>query len=154
MPGESKSSPREIQNYLGRISEPLLGRVDLDTEVPPVKFRGIAGGRAGETSAQIRGRVIAARQRLLARFAARPLITCNARMGPKESKSFCKLDEAARDWLKPAMSEFDLSARAYGRILKGSRTIADLRGAGQISSGDISEASSSARSTGRFGDRP
>ena len=80
MPGESKSSPREIQNYLGRISGPLLDRIDLHIEVPPVKFREIAGDRTGETSAQIRGRVVAARQRQHERFADKPKITCNARM--------------------------------------------------------------------------
>ena len=63
MPGESRSSPREIQNYLGRISGPLLDRIDLHVEVPQVKFREIAGDRTGETSAQIRERVVAARQR-------------------------------------------------------------------------------------------
>ena len=63
MPGESKSSPREIQNYLGRISGPLLDRIDLHIEVPQVKFREISGDRTGETSAQIRERVVAARQR-------------------------------------------------------------------------------------------
>ena len=82
MPGESKSSPREIQNYLGRISGPLLDRIDLHIEVPPVKFREISGDRTGETSAQIRDRVVAARQRQHARFADKPKITCNARMGP------------------------------------------------------------------------
>jgi predicted ATPase with chaperone activity len=81
MPGESKNSPREIQNYLGRISGPLLDRIDLHIEVPPVKFREIAGDRTGETSAQIRQRVVAARQRQHARFADKPKITCNARIG-------------------------------------------------------------------------
>ncbi len=78
MPGESKSSPREIQNYLGRISGPLLDRIDLHVEVPQVKFREISGERTGETSAQIRERVIAARQRQQKRFAHKPKITCNA----------------------------------------------------------------------------
>src|ERR1700748_2227118 len=91
MPAESRSSPREIQNYLGRISGPLLDRIDLHVEVPQVKFRDITGERTGETSAQIRERVIAARQRQIARFKARPRVTCNARMGPKELKAFCQL---------------------------------------------------------------
>src|SRR5690348_17526053 len=81
MPHESRSSPREIQNYLGRISGPLLDRVDLHVEVPPVKFREIAGDRTGETSAEIRGRVVAARRRQHDRFRHKPKITCNARMG-------------------------------------------------------------------------
>ncbi len=90
-PGESKSSPREIQNYLGRISGPLLDRIDLHIEVPPVKFREIAGDRTGETSAQIRERVVAARQRQHERFKDKPKIACNARMGSRELKQFCEL---------------------------------------------------------------
>jgi magnesium chelatase family protein len=140
MPGESRSSPREIQNYLGRISGPLLDRIDLHIEVPPVKFREIAGDRTGETSAQIRGRVVAARRRQHERFADRPKITCNARMGSRELKMFCELDEGTKELLKNAMADLNLSARAYDRILKVSRTIADLRGAETISSDDVSEA--------------
>jgi magnesium chelatase family protein len=140
MPGESKSSPREIQNYLGRISGPLLDRIDLHIEVPPVKFREISGDRTGETSAQIRGRVVAARQRQHERFKDKPKITCNARMGPKELKAFCELDEATKELLQNAMADLNLSARAYDRILKVARTIADLAGAETISSDHVSEA--------------
>jgi magnesium chelatase family protein len=140
MPGESKSTPREIQNYLGRISGPLLDRIDLHIEVPPVKFREMSGERTSETSAQIRERVIAARQLQHLRFAARPKITCNAGMGPKELSQHCGLSEETRELLKMAMTEYNLSARAYDRILKVSRTIADLRGGEKISSDDISEA--------------
>ena len=140
MPGESKSSPREIQNYLGRISGPLLDRIDLHIEVPPVKFREMSAAPPGETSAQIRERVIAARKLQHARFAAKPKITCNARMGPRELKTHCELDEPARDLLKHAMTEYNLSARAYDRILKVARTIADLAGAEKITTDHISEA--------------
>src|SRR5512136_3135619 len=77
MPGESRSSPREIQNYLGRISGPLLDRIDLHIEVPPVKFREITSERTGELSARIRERVVAARQRQHLRFKSKPKITCN-----------------------------------------------------------------------------
>ncbi|MCW5552871.1 MAG: YifB family Mg chelatase-like AAA ATPase [Verrucomicrobiae bacterium] len=140
MPHESKSSPREIQNYLGRISGPLLDRVDLHVEVPPVKFREISGDRTGETSDQIRERVVAARQRQQTRFAHKPKITCNARMGPKELKDFCVLDESAKELLKFAMSDMNFSARAYDRILKVARTIADLAGTGNVLSDHISEA--------------
>ena len=100
MPGESRSSPREIQNYLGRISGPLLDRIDLHVEVPPVKFREIAGDRTGETSAQIRERVVAARQRQHARFKHKPKITCNARMGTRELKAILRAgrgDEGAAE---------------------------------------------------------
>jgi magnesium chelatase family protein len=140
MPGESKSSPREIQNYLGRISGPLLDRIDLHIEVPAVKFREMSGAQPGETSAQIRARVIAARNIQTARFAGKPKVTCNARMGPKELKASCELDEPTRDLLKHAMAEYNLSARAYDRILKVARTIADLAGAEKISADHISEA--------------
>ncbi len=140
MPGESKSSPREIQNYLGRISGPLLDRIDLHVEVPQVKFREISGDKTGESSAQIRERVIAARQRQQTRFANKPKITCNARMGPKELKEYCALDDGPKELLQMAMSELNFSARAYDRILKVARTIADLAGVEQISGDHISEA--------------
>ena len=118
----------------------MLDRIDLHIEVPPVKFREIAGDRMGETSAQIRERVVAARRRQQARFKDRPKVTCNARMGPKELKAYCALGETTKELLKMAMTELNLSARAYDRILKVARTIADLRGAEKISSDDISEA--------------
>jgi magnesium chelatase family protein len=140
MPGESRSSPREIQNYLGRISGPLLDRIDLHVEVPPVKFSEIASDRTGETSVQIRERVVAARRRQLERFAHKPKITCNARMGTRELKQFCELDEATKELLKNAMADLNLSARAYDRILKVARTIADLAGSEKIQSDHISEA--------------
>ena len=140
MPHESKSSPREIQNYLGRISGPLLDRIDLHVEVPAVKFREMTGDKVGETSAQIRERVIAARKIQQARFAAKPKITCNARMATKEIKDHCALDEATKELLKNAMADYNLSARAYDRILKVSRTIADLADSEKITSDHVSEA--------------
>jgi magnesium chelatase family protein len=140
MPHESKSSPREIQNYLGRISGPLLDRIDLHVEVPQVKFREISGERTGETSAQIRERVVAARQRQQKRYSHKPKITCNARLGPKELKEFCALDDETKELLKNAMADLHFSARAYDRILKVARTIADLAGSGNILSEHISEA--------------
>ena len=140
MPGESKSSPREIQNYLGRISGPLLDRIDLHIEVPAVKFREMSSAQTGETSAQIRERVIAARKIQTARYANKSKVTCNARMGSRELKSFCELDETTRDLLKHAMTEYNLSARAYDRILKVARTIADLVASEKITADHISEA--------------
>ena len=140
MPHESKSSPREIQAYLGRISGPLLDRIDLHIEVPQVKFREMTGEANGESSARIRERVIAARDRQHKRFAGRPKITCNARMGPKELKLFCTLDETAKGMLQMAMTDMNLSARAYDRILKVARTIADLAGADTIAAEHLSEA--------------
>ena len=80
MPGESRSSPREIQNYLARVSSPLLDRIDLHIEMPPVKFREITSERTGEMSSQIRERVVVARKRQQERFKDRSKITCKARM--------------------------------------------------------------------------
>jgi magnesium chelatase family protein len=140
MPGESRSSPREIQNYLGRISGPLLDRIDLHIEVPLVKFRDITSEKTGEPSAAIRERVIAARQRQQTRFAKKPKVTCNARMGSRELKAYCAIDDSTMELLKFAMADLNLSARAYDRILKVARTIADLAGSEPIASEHVSEA--------------
>lgn len=140
MPGESKCSAREIRNYLGKISGPLLDRIDIHIEVPAVKFREMTAERNGESSAAIRARVIAARERQLARFKHRRHITCNARMGTKELKAHCAVDEHTLDLLKLAMAEMQMSARAYDRILKVARTIADLNGQDKISADNVSEA--------------
>lgn len=140
MPGESRSTPREIQNYLGRISGPLLDRIDLHIEVPPVKFREITSEQTGEASAQIRERVITARKRQQERFRDKPRITCNARMGSRELKSYCALTDTTMELLKFAMADLKLSARAYDRVLKVARTIADLAGSENIASEHVSEA--------------
>ncbi|MBU6399312.1 MAG: ATP-binding protein [Verrucomicrobia bacterium] len=140
MPGESHCSPREIQHYLGRVSGPLLDRIDLHVEVPTVKFQEISSDRAGEPSARIRDRVVRARRWQQQRFAGRPRTTCNARMSSRELKVFCPLDDATKELLQAAMAELNLSARAYDRILKVARTIADLAGAERVLSEHISEA--------------
>ncbi len=140
MPHESRSSPREIQNYLGRISGPLLDRIDIHVEVPQVKFREMSSAQMGESSTQIRARVTTARDRQHKRFEANPRITCNARMATRELKQFCALDEATMELLKHAMNDLNLSARAYDRILKVARTIADVEGAENIKSEHIGEA--------------
>ncbi len=140
MPAESRCSPREIQNYLGRISGPLLDRIDLHVEVPPVKFREISAERTGESSAAIRQRVVAARRVQQKRFEGRARVTCNARMGTRELKQFCQLDETAKGLIQFAMSDLNLSARAYDRILKVARTIADLAGSELIAPDHVSEA--------------
>ena len=139
MPHESRSSPREIQNYLGRISGPLLDRIDLHVEVPQVKFREITADRSGETSAQIRERVGIARERQQKRFTG-SRITCNARMGTRELKKFCTLGDDATELLKFAMADLNLSARAYDRILKVARTMADLAGTEDVRGEHVSEA--------------
>ena len=95
--------------------------------------------KAGESSAEIRARVMCARKKQQARFAGKK-ITCNARMGSRELKTFCELDEPTKELLKFAMADLNLSARAYDRVLKVARTMADLAGAENISSEHISEA--------------
>lgn len=140
MPHESRSSPREIANYLGRVSGPLLDRIDIHIEVPTVKFNDLTSAPPGEASAAIRARVIAARNVQLKRFQARPRLTCNALMGSRELKTYCSLRDEAMELLKNAMANMNLSARAYDRILKVSRTIADLAGETQIAPDHIGEA--------------
>lgn len=140
MPAESRSSPREIQNYLNRISGPLLDRIDLHVEVPAVNFRDISSSSKAESSAEIRDRVVAARQVQIDRFASRPKISCNARMGQRELKAHCAIDETTVDLLKNAMQDLNLSARAYDRILKVARTIADLAQSQSVTSDHVAEA--------------
>lgn len=140
MPGESRCSPREIQNYLGRISGPLLDRIDLHVEVPAVKFREMTASRTGESSAQIRARVIAARKKQQQRFRDSNRCTCNARMSPRDLRIHCALDEQTLEMLRIAMNDLKLSARAYDRILKVARTIADLADSERITSDHIFEA--------------
>jgi len=140
MPAESRSSPREIQNYLGRISGPLLDRIDLHVEVAAVPFREISSDLSGESSTDIRNRVIGARQRQQDRFKHKPKISCNARMGSREIKAFCALDESTLELVKFAMADLKLSARAYDRVLKVARTIADLADSDKITGDHVSEA--------------
>jgi magnesium chelatase family protein len=113
---------------------------NLHVEVPQVKFRETSGDKTGETSAEIRARVIAAQKIQQKRFAHKPKIACNERLGPKELKEFCALDDSTKELLKNAMTELNFNARAYGRILKVARTIADLAGAENILNEHLSEA--------------
>lgn len=140
MPSESRSSPKAIQNYLGRVSGPLLDRIDLHVEVPSVRFADLATAPAGESSAAVRERVTAARQRQQARFAGRAAVTCNARMGPRDLRSHCPLDERTHEMLKHAMTDLKLSARAYDRIIRVARTIADLGAHDRITAEHVCEA--------------
>jgi magnesium chelatase family protein len=139
MPHESRSSPREIQAYLGRVSGPLLDRIDLHVEVPGVKFADLSRALPGEPSRVIRERVVAARILQNRRFAGRR-ISCNARMGTRELKEFVQLDESTQTMLKHAMTDLNLSARAYDRILKVARTIADLEAKDGITHEHVFEA--------------
>jgi magnesium chelatase family protein len=137
---ECRCSPVQIQRYRQRISGPLLDRIDLHVEVPAVEYRDLSSQRTEETSAVIRDRVTRAQQRQRARFQKSPKTTCNARMGPRQIKQFCSLGDDCQELIRIAMSELNLSARAYDRILKVSRTIADLDSKDQIAPEHVSEA--------------
>lgn len=140
MPEDSRCSPREIQNYLGRISGPLLDRIDLHIEVPMVPFDKISGMEGGESSERIKQRVIAARDIQLRRFSKSKGTMSNANMSSRALKACCQLDNASLNLMKQAMAHVGLSARAYDRILKVARTIADLAHQENIQSDHIMEA--------------
>ena len=133
-------SPGQVQRYLNKISGPLLDRIDLQIEITPVPFEEISNTAPGESSATIRERVIAARKIQEERFRNEKGIYCNAQMTPKLITKYAVLDETSLAMLKTAMTRFDLSARAYDRILKVARTIADLAGESNIASSHLLEA--------------
>lgn len=138
-------SPAVVTKYQKRISGPLLDRIDIHVEVPRVEYEKLAQTRPGESSAAVRARVEAARERQRRRFAAlsaetgRP-ITCNAEMRPAEIRKFCVLDETGQALMQAAMNQMQLSARAYHRVLKLARTIADLAGSESIQPHHLAEA--------------
>lgn len=134
------SSPAEMQRYLSKISGPLLDRIDIHIEVTPVPFDKLSEERRGEPSKIIRARVTKARELQEARFETYQGIHYNAQMGVKQIRKYCKLDEASLQLLKTAMERLNLSARAYDRILKVARTIADLEGSETINGTHIGEA--------------
>ena len=146
-----------VSRYQKRLSGPLLDRIDIHVEVPRVPFQKLSDDRRGEMSASIRARVEAARARQTARFAAgasgsapkpgartsaRPIstLTCNADMGPTQVRDYCLIDETTRQLLGTAMRQMLFSARAYHRILKLARTIADLAGSDRIQTAHVAEA--------------
>ncbi|MAP54927.1 MAG: magnesium chelatase, partial [Altibacter sp.] len=134
------SSPAEMQRYLGKISGPLLDRIDLHIEVTPVPFEKLSEERKGEHSIVIRERVTKARQIQAQRFSNLSHIHYNAQMGVKQIRTYCRLDAESLQLLKTAMERLNLSARAYDRILKVARTIADLDASEAIMGSHISEA--------------
>ena len=133
-------SPGQVQRYLNKISGPLLDRIDLQIEITPVPFEEISKTAPGEPSAAIRERVIAARKIQELRYKDEKGIYCNAQMTPKLIAKYAVLDGTSLAMLKTAMTRFDLSARAYDRILKVARTIADLDGSDSIQFQHIAEA--------------
>jgi len=136
---QCRCSTRQIEQYRQRISGPLLDRIDLHVEVPLVDFRELSSAAAGESSAPIRERVVAARRIQAERFRKAAHAT-NSAMGPRLVKAHCRLDSESSGYLEHAMEEMNFSARAHDRILKVARTLADLAGAENIRPPDILEA--------------
>jgi len=133
------SSSFEMQRYMNKLSGPLLDRIDIHIEVQKVEFDQLTAKRKGESSQAIRERVIMARDIQTDRY-SNSNINYNAQMGPKDIEAHCQLDETSKALVKHAMEKLNLSARAYDRILKVSRTIADLEQANNIETHHISEA--------------
>jgi len=137
---ECTCPPGAVQKYLNKISGPLLDRIDLHVEVTPVNFSELSSDRLAEKSEDIRDRVIKARDIQTERFGNKPELHANAQMSPQMVRDLCKIDMAGQALLKRAMEKLGLSARAYDRILKVSRTIADLAGSEEIKLEHLAEA--------------
>ena len=137
--GRCRCSEGEIKRYLGKLSGPFLDRIDLYVEVPALEFEELARRPAGETSAQIRQRVEAARAIQAGRFGPEGP-ECNAHMGTQELQTFCALDQGCREVMEGAFQRLGLTARSYDRILRVARTIADLDGAADIAVPHLAEA--------------
>jgi magnesium chelatase family protein len=139
---ECTCSPAMVSKYQKRISGPLLDRIDIHLEVPRVPIQKLAALESGEPSCTIRARVEAARARQAARFATlnKPNVLVNGDMGPAEVQAFCPLDEQGRTLMRTAAQQMLLSARAYHRVLKLARTIADLAGEERIQMPHLAEA--------------
>ncbi len=133
-------NPGQVQRYLNKISGPLLDRIDIQVEITPVPFEKLTTTQQGETSAQIRERVIRARNIQAERYKSHPGIHCNAQMTPSMLRAYAQLDDKGLQLLQTAMTRLNLSARAYDRILKVSRTIADLEGCATIQPHHLAEA--------------
>ncbi len=136
-----------VSKYQKRISGPLLDRIDIHVEVPRVEYEKLSDSRLGESSATVRARVEAARERQHTRFTNPQLpdpplpnpISCNADMRPADVRKFCALDQTGQALMHTAMNQLQLSARAYHRVLKLARTIADLAGSESIGPGHLAE---------------
>ncbi len=137
---ECSCTPPQIQKYLSRVSGPLLDRIDIHIEVPAVRYKDLASESTSESSALIRERVKKARALQQERFKNKKNLFCNARMESKDIREFCKIDAHGHELLKMAISKLGLSARAYDRIQKVARTIADIEGSAGIRPEFISEA--------------
>lgn len=136
---QCKCNPMQIERYLGRISGPLLDRIDIHIEVPPVPFRELSDKTPGTTSAQMKEQVLAAREVQQHRFRGERNLL-NGKMAPRQIRTHCRLDKDAENLLKTAMEDMGLSARAHDKILRISRTIADLDQSESITAVHLSEA--------------
>jgi magnesium chelatase family protein len=136
---ECTCTPYQIAKYLKRISGPLLDRIDIHLEVPRLPYEDMAGQKEGRSSAEMRERVLSARARQMERFKTKPY-KVNARMGSRDLKQFCLLSKESMDLLRRAVLQLGLTARAYDRILKLARTIADLEGEEELRTPHIAEA--------------
>lgn len=137
--GRCRCAPQEVEKYLGKLSGPLLDRIDLYTEVPPLEYDELSQKSAGESSADIKERVDAARAIQAARFGPNG-VDCNAHMGPAELQKYCALDDTCQAIMKGAYERMGLTARSYDRILRVARTIADLDAADHIAPAHLAEA--------------
>jgi magnesium chelatase family protein len=130
----------QVQRYVNRVSGPMLDRIDLHIDVPTLDARTLTKLQTGEPSESIRARVLQARARQLERFQGRPALYANAHLGPREVRDFCAIDEKSATLLRTAVQKLGLSARAYHRVLRLARTIADLEESAAIASAHIAEA--------------
>jgi magnesium chelatase family protein len=132
--------PLSIERYRSRISGPLLDRIDIHLEVPAVAYGDLTGEPSGETSAAIRGRVEEARAIQRARFRGQRGVYANAHMSARDLRRHCRLEAPVESVLRQAVARLNLSARAYHRVLKIARTLADLAGATELTTAHVGEA--------------
>jgi magnesium chelatase family protein len=137
---ECRCTPTAIQRYHAKISGPLLDRIDIHIEVPSLKYDELKSATLGESSEEIRKRVNSARDMQLNRFRGKKKIYCNAHMGSKDTRKYCPIDDESQSLLKTAIERFGLSARAYDKVLKVARTIADIENTQNIKVQHIAEA--------------
>ncbi|MFN7131763.1 MAG: YifB family Mg chelatase-like AAA ATPase, partial [Myxococcales bacterium] len=137
---ECTCAPIDVQRYRARVSGPLMDRIDIHVTVPPVRYRDLSPTREGETSKALRERVEAARQLQRQRFSRTRGTHCNAQMTPRQIRRFCEVDAEGASLLQNVIDRVGMSARAYDRILKVARTIADLEGSEAIHATHVGEA--------------
>ena len=136
-----RCSQRQILQYRSKISGPLLDRIDIQLSLPPVPLREMLEAPRGESSAEIRARVVAARERQRIRFSGHPGLFCNADMRARDLADFCRLSLSGQEKMRSLLLQLDLSARAYDRVLKVARTVADLAGSEDVTEAHVLEAS-------------